>query len=154
HRAGRIRPRPRRGREAGRVADRDEGRPHDLRPRRQPAGGRVHEGRPRGAARPRVHAEALRMSLVLLDPGLLSLLVDHGRQRWRSLGVPLGGGADRAALALGNALVGNPPDALALEFTLAGPTLEAREPAACAVFGAPFHLTINGRPLAAGTTFT
>jgi antagonist of KipI len=64
------------------------------------------------------------------------------------------GGADRAALALGNALVGNPPDALALEFTLAGPTLEAREPAACVVFGAPFHLTVNGRSLAAGTTFT
>src|SRR5207249_4526307 len=80
--------------------------------------------------------------------------VDHGRPRWRSLGVPLGGAADRAALAVGNALVGNPPDALALEFTLSGPTLEAREPAACTVFGAPFHLTANGRPVAAGTTFT
>src|SRR5262249_34008014 len=143
HRAGCVRPRPRRGCEAGRMADRGEGRSHDLRPRRQPASGRVHEGRPRGAARPRVHAEALRMSLALLDTGLLSLLVDHGRPRWRSLGVPVGGAADRTALALGNALVGNPPDALALEFTLAGPTLEAREPAACAVFGAPFHLAVN-----------
>lgn len=94
------------------------------------------------------------MSLALLDPGPLALLVDHGRPRWRSLGVPLGGAADRAALAVGNALVGNPPDALALEFTLAGPTLEARNPAACAVFGAPFHVTVTGRPVAAGTTFT
>lgn len=95
------------------------------------------------------------MSLRVIHPGVLSLLVDAGRTRWRSLGVPVGGAADRAALALGNALVGNPPDALALEFTLAGPTVEAVHPAACAVFGAPFTSTINGKPgPAAGTTFT
>src|SRR5439155_20795930 len=154
HRTGCLRPRPGRGGQAGGMADPGEGCPDDLCPRRQPAGGRVHQGRPRGPARPRVHTRPLRMSLVLLDPGLLSLLVDHGRPRWRSLGVPLGGAADRAALAVGNALVGNPPDALALEFTLAGPTLGARDPAACAVFGAPFHTTVNGRPVAAGSTFT
>jgi biotin-dependent carboxylase-like uncharacterized protein len=94
------------------------------------------------------------MSLRVLDPGLLSLLVDAGRPRWRSLGVPLGGASDRAALALGNALVGNAPDALALEVTLRGPTLEALDPAACVVFGAAFTLTANGRPVPAGTTFT
>src|SRR5262249_9198256 len=94
------------------------------------------------------------MSLVLRDPGLLSLLVDHGRPRSRALGVPVGGAADRSALALGNALVGNPPDALALEVTLSGPTLEARPPPACVVFGAPFRLAVNGRAIPAGTTFT
>lgn len=94
------------------------------------------------------------MSLLLHDPGVLALLVDHGRPRWRSLGVPVGGAADRAALALGNALVGNPPDALAVEFTLTGPIVEARDPTACAVFGAPFHPTVNGRPVEVGTTFT
>jgi len=94
------------------------------------------------------------MSLLVRDPGLLSLLVDHGRPRWRSLGVPVGGAADRAALAVGNALVGNPPDAPAVEFTLTGPTIEADGPAACAVFGAPFSLAVDGRPLTAGTTFT
>lgn len=95
------------------------------------------------------------MSLRLIHPGVLSLLVDGGRTRWRSLGVPLGGAADRAALAVGNALAGNPPTSLALEFTLAGPTFEAIHPAACAIFGAPFTCTINGKHGPdAGTTFT
>ena len=63
------------------------------------------------------------MSLRVLDPGLYTLLVDFGRPHCRSLGVPVGGAADRESLAIGNALVGNPPGAAALEITLAGPTL-------------------------------
>jgi antagonist of KipI len=94
------------------------------------------------------------MSLAVRDAGLLSLLVDRGRARTRHLGVPLGGAADRAALALGNALVGNPPDAVAVEVTLSGPTVEATQPAACVVFGVPFQTTVNGRAIPAGTTFT
>ena len=93
------------------------------------------------------------MSLRLIHPGVTALLVDAGRPRWRSLGVPVGGAADDAALALGNALVGNAPDALALEFTLSGPTLEAMHPTACVIFGAPFALAIDGKPAEAGTTF-
>lgn len=94
------------------------------------------------------------MSLTVLDAGLYSLLVDRGRPGARALGVPLGGAADRAALALGNALVGNDPDAVALEVTLSGPTLRANAPTACVVFGAPFALTVAGRgPVPAGTTF-
>ena len=55
------------------------------------------------------------MSLTVLDPGLHSLLVDLGRPSSRSLGVPVGGAADRFAFALGNALLGNDPAAVALE---------------------------------------
>lgn len=94
------------------------------------------------------------MSLRVRDAGLLSLLVDRGRARTRHLGVPLGGAADRAALALGNALVGNAPDAVAVEVTLSGPTVESLHPTACVVFGAPFQCTVNGRAVAAGTTLT
>jgi antagonist of KipI len=95
------------------------------------------------------------MSLAVVDAGLYSLLVDAGRPGTRALGVPLGGAADRAALALGNALVGNPPDAPALEITLAGPTLRAEHRTACVLFGAPFSLSVANRPaLVAGTTFT
>lgn len=95
------------------------------------------------------------MSLTVLDPGLYSLLVDRGRPGSRSLGVPVGGAADRAAYALGNALLGNAPDAVALEVTLTGPTLRAVQPTACVVFGAPFSLTITERRcVEAGTTFT
>src|SRR5688572_29154131 len=94
------------------------------------------------------------MSLRVRDAGLYSLPVDLGRTSARALGVPLGGAADRAALALGNGLVGNPPDAVALEVTLAGPTLEALHPTACVVFWAPFRSTVNDREIPAGTTFT
>jgi antagonist of KipI len=94
------------------------------------------------------------MSLFVREPGLQSLLVDRGRTASRSLGVPVGGAADQVAFALGNALVGNPADTLALEITLIGPTLEARQPVAGIVFGAPFQLTLNGTPTTVGTTFT
>jgi antagonist of KipI len=95
------------------------------------------------------------MSLRVAAPGVYSLPVDRGRPGWRSYGVPVGGAADRAAHALANALVGNPPDAVTLEITLAGPTLTADGPTACVLFGAPFHLDCLGRaPPTAGTTFT
>src|SRR5215213_8060444 len=90
------------------------------------------------------------MSLRVLSPGLHTLVVDGGRPRTRSLGVPVGGAADRFALALGNALVGNAPDDAALEVTLAGPTLVAEETLGCILFGAPFDLGERR----AGTAFT
>src|SRR5262249_35534985 len=96
----------------------------------------------------------LRMSLHILEPGLYTLVVDHGRPKSRSLGVPVGGAADRFALALGNALVGNPPDAAALEVSLAGPTVRADCDLACVVYGAPFELSSDRQALAAGKTFT
>jgi len=82
------------------------------------------------------------------------MLVDYGRPDYRSLGVPVGGAADRFSLALGNGLVGNPPDAAALEITLSGPTLQADTPLACVVFGAPFVLESDRQRLTTGTTFT
>src|SRR5688572_27736122 len=127
-----------------------EGCPHDLRSRGQPGGGRVHEGRSRFTSRARRHAQVVRMSLVVRESGLQSLLVDFGRERSRSLGVPVGGAADRAALALGNALVGNAPNAAAVEVTFAGPTVEALHPVACVIFGAPFQSTVNGTPIVPG----
>lgn len=94
------------------------------------------------------------MAFRVLAPGLQSLLVDRGRPRTRSLGVPVGGAADRASLALGNALVGNPPDVAALEITLTGPTLRAETQVGGIVYGAPFALTCGTRQLRPGATFT
>src|SRR5437588_57106 len=94
------------------------------------------------------------MGLRVIDPGLYTLVVDHGRPGFRSLGVPVSGAADRFSLAMGNALVGNPPDAAALEFSIAGPTVRADCQLGCVVFGAPFTLTSDQRCLPAGTTFT
>jgi biotin-dependent carboxylase-like uncharacterized protein len=94
------------------------------------------------------------MSFQVLEPGLASLIVDRGRPRTRSLGVAVGGAADRGSLALGNALVGNPPDAPALEIALAGPTLRAERKIGGVVFGAPFSLESARQSLEAGKTFT
>jgi allophanate hydrolase subunit 2 len=94
------------------------------------------------------------MSLIVLDPGLASRIVDEGRPRTRSLGVPVGGAADRRSLALGNALLGNPPDVPALEIALKGPRLRADSDVACVLFGAPFEAYRDGYPFAVGHTFT
>ena len=88
------------------------------------------------------------MTLRVLEPGLYSLVVDFGRPANRSLGVPLGGAADRMALALGNGLVGNRSAAAALEVSLVGPTVEAACHLACVVFGAPFSLSSDRQVLA------
>lgn len=95
------------------------------------------------------------MPLRVIDPGWYTLLVDQGRRQYRSLGVPVGGAADRTSLALGNALVGNPPDAAGLEICLAGPTLQADCELACVLCGAPFDIRGDRRgALQAGHTFT
>jgi 5-oxoprolinase (ATP-hydrolysing) subunit C len=95
------------------------------------------------------------MALVVLDPGLHALVVDGGRPSTRHLGVPVGGAADRYALALGNGLVCNPPNAPALEITASGPTLRADRPTAGVLFGAPFLAAVaNKGRLESGTTFT
>jgi biotin-dependent carboxylase-like uncharacterized protein len=80
--------------------------------------------------------------------------VDHGRPRSRSLGVSVGGAADRFALAVGNALVGNPPDAAALEISVNGPTFASDAPLACVLYGAPFEMILGGTVWEAGKTFT
>jgi antagonist of KipI len=94
------------------------------------------------------------MSLLVREPGLQSLVVDFGRERSRALGMPVGGAADRAALTLANALVGNPPTAPGLEVAFSGPTLEAAHPVACVIFGAPFQSSVNGVAITPGVTFT
>jgi 5-oxoprolinase (ATP-hydrolysing) subunit C len=94
------------------------------------------------------------MSLRIIQPGLYTLVVDFGRPASRSLGVPVGGAADRFSLSLGNALVGNAPDSAALEINLIGPTVEAGCDLACVVQGAPLSLDSDRQSLEPGTTFT
>ena len=94
------------------------------------------------------------MGLCVLEPGLYSLLVGRGRVGSRHLGVPVGGPADSAACAMGNALVGNDAEALALEFSFLGPTLIAEQAVAAVVFGAPFQMSSSlGQTVEVGRTF-
>ena len=93
------------------------------------------------------------MSFRIIHPGTFSLLVDRGRPGSRSLGIPLSGAADRAAHAIGNALVGNSTEAIALEMSFSGPTLEAENEASACVFGAPFAVSIDNDPISPGCVF-
>ncbi len=50
---------------------------------------------------------------------------DAGRPGYRRFGVPVSGALDQRALAIANALVGNPPNAAAVEIVLAGAAFRA-----------------------------
>jgi biotin-dependent carboxylase-like uncharacterized protein len=58
------------------------------------------------------------------SPGLHTTVQDLGRDGFADVGVPPSGALDAVALRLANALVGNAPNAAALEVLVSGPTLE------------------------------
>ena len=84
------------------------------------------------------------MSLAVETIGAGATLQDGGRPGYRRYGVPVGGAFDRESLALGNALVGNPPAAPAIEFTVVGGRFRAVGHHRVAVAGADLDLTVNG----------
>ncbi|MER6202753.1 biotin-dependent carboxyltransferase family protein [Streptomyces sp. NPDC001586] len=88
--------------------------------------------------------------LLVVRPGALTTVQDRGRPGYAHLGVPRSGALDTAAFALANRLVGNPPDAAALETTLDGTGLLALAPTVVAVTGAPCSVRVSGRPAAWG----
>ncbi|MFD3471788.1 biotin-dependent carboxyltransferase family protein [Streptomyces sp. NPDC058682] len=88
--------------------------------------------------------------LLVVRPGALTTVQDRGRPGYAHLGVPRSGALDRAAYALANRLVGNAPDAAALETTLDGVGLRALAATTVAVTGAPCPVRVCGRPVAWG----
>ncbi|MEU9109324.1 biotin-dependent carboxyltransferase family protein [Streptomyces xanthophaeus] len=88
--------------------------------------------------------------LLVLRPGALTTVQDLGRPGHAHLGVPRSGALDTGAYALANRLLGNPPDAAALETTLDGVGLRALAPVTVAVTGAPCAVRVDGRPAAWG----
>lgn len=65
-----------------------------------------------------------------------STVQDAGREGFRSSGVPRGGAMDLLSLFAGNALLGNEPDAAAIEWALTGGTVRFRESTSVALTGA------------------
>jgi biotin-dependent carboxylase-like uncharacterized protein len=88
--------------------------------------------------------------VLVLRAGMLTTVQDRGRPGLAHLGVPPSGAADTDALELGNSIVGNPPDAAALEATLLGPALRFAQPALVAVTGAEANATGSRRALERG----
>jgi biotin-dependent carboxylase-like uncharacterized protein len=87
------------------------------------------------------------MKIVVRKPGLLDTVQDLGRPRYRQMGVPEGGAADRQALILANRLVGNADGATGIEFTLHGPTLVFPQGGVIALTGAQFEARRDGADL-------
>ncbi len=73
---------------------------------------------------------------------------DAGRFGYRRFGVPVAGAMDRCALAVANTLVGNPPDAAAVELVLAGGRFVLADgPALVAVAGPGATLAVDGQTI-------
>lgn len=85
------------------------------------------------------------MSLVVTQPGILSLLQDAGRHGHHRIGLTNGGPLDPEAFVLCNRLLQNPDGATAIEISFGGLQLEAGANTAICVTGAGMPLTINGR---------
>ncbi|HSY14551.1 MAG TPA: biotin-dependent carboxyltransferase family protein [Jatrophihabitantaceae bacterium] len=73
----------------------------------------------------------------IVEAGPWASIQDGGRPGYAHLGVGRSGAFDQPALRLANRLVGNPPDAAAIEITLGGLELLVRDAVTVALTGAP-----------------
>ncbi|PLW70131.1 biotin-dependent carboxyltransferase family protein [Pseudohalioglobus lutimaris] len=86
------------------------------------------------------------MSLRVLQPGILSLLQDGGRQGKHRIGLTNGGPLDPQAFNCCNRLLQNPVGATALEISFGGVQLEAEVDTFICLTGAQMTLRINKQP--------
>ncbi len=84
-------------------------------------------------------------TIEVLNSGFAATVQDLGRYHYQSAGFPVSGAMDQASLKLANLLVNNDANAAALEFILAGPTLQFAAPTFIAITGATTNPTINGQ---------
>ena len=94
-----------------------------------------------------------RSQLLIAVPGPQSLVQDGGRVGFQKLGVSVSGATDIDALNTGNRLVGNNPDAAALEILLGGTEIVFEHPAIFALTGAETGATLDGVPLAVNVSY-
>jgi allophanate hydrolase subunit 2 len=88
------------------------------------------------------------MGIRVQSPGLLTTVQDAGRFGRYDIGMPPSGAMDLFSYEVGNYLVGNVPDAAALEMTYLGPQLEFTASAVIAITGADMPPRINGEEVA------
>ncbi|MGY4544093.1 KipI family sensor histidine kinase inhibitor [Arthrobacter sp. UYNi723] len=80
--------------------------------------------------------------LLILSPGLQSLIQDLGRPGHAGLGVSSAGALDRSSLRRANRIVGNDPSAAVVESVAGGLRVQAVGDQVLAVAGAPSALTV------------
>lgn len=83
-------------------------------------------------------------ALMVERAGLFDTVQDRGRIGFQELGMPTAGVMDRIALALANALAGNPPDAnaAALEMGVLGPTLRVEAESVRVAIVGPIEISL------------
>lgn len=86
---------------------------------------------------------AMPTALVVVSPGLQSLVQDLGRPGHAHIGVSPSGAADRAAAHQANRLVGNPPNAALIETLQGGLSIRAEGDTVIALSGAPAQPAID-----------
>ncbi|MEO0580973.1 MAG: biotin-dependent carboxyltransferase family protein [Bacteroidota bacterium] len=79
----------------------------------------------------------------VLHPGMLTLVVDQGRQHHAAYGVPVGGALDARSARMAHALVGNSPHSPLLEITWIGPRLLFRQEVCVALTGADLSAKLD-----------
>jgi len=88
-------------------------------------------------------------TIEVIEPGVQTSVQDYpGRLGYWQVGVPPSGPMDALAFRLANRLLGNPPDAAALELTVSGPTLRFHSNTTIALAGADMQAALDGAPLA------
>jgi biotin-dependent carboxylase-like uncharacterized protein len=91
--------------------------------------------------------------LRVVEPGPSTTVQDAGRFGYQRFGVSASGAVDLRSLAIANRLVGNPPEAAALEMTMAGGACEVvADGLSVALCGADMPLAIDGTPAASNRT--
>lgn len=88
------------------------------------------------------------MGLLVLQPGILSLLQDSGRYGQHRLGLTNGGPLDPEAFDLCNRLLGNGSNATAIEISIGGLQLQAQVDTFICLTGASMPLAINSEEAA------
>lgn len=78
--------------------------------------------------------------LEIVEPSLLTTIQDTGRHGWQAFGVPVSGPMDAFAQRAANLLVGNPPNAAAIEIGITSAVFYAHTNCLIAVAGAGFRL--------------
>ena len=89
------------------------------------------------------------MSVTVRQSGMQTTVQDLGRLTTQHLGVPVGGAMDEQAHRIANLLVGNPPDAAALECALGNVALQFDAPALVALTGREITASLDGAPIEA-----
>lgn len=87
------------------------------------------------------------MSVIVLNPGMLTTVQDSGRVGYQRYGVSQSGVMDKFAYTAANKILGNEKHGAVLEATFTGPTLRFECDQIIALTGADMSAILNNRPI-------